>query len=85
MAIIALLLLFVGAILIIFGVYENKIKRIRENVKIEYRFVPRSYYDEQIFSNVFESKYANLFDKSDTWPGSSGIEQDRNSGQSNLV
>jgi hypothetical protein len=49
----------------IYGIYEQKYRELRENVKIEYRFIPRSYYDEQLFSSQFESKYSNLFSDED--------------------
>jgi len=59
---------FFGIILIIHGIYEEKFKKIKDNVKIQYRFVPRSYYDEQIFSNQFSSKFSNIFDEDqDEW------------------
>jgi hypothetical protein len=54
---------FFGIILILNGIHEDKIKEAEKNVKIQYRFVPRSYYDEQVFSSQFESKFSNLFDE----------------------
>ena len=45
------------------GIYEDKIKALEKDVKVEYRFIPRSYYDEQLFSNQFSSKFSNLFDE----------------------
>jgi hypothetical protein len=62
MKLLATLFLFIGIILVIYGVYENKIQKLKEKVKIEYRFIPRSYYDEQIFTNNFESKFQNIFE-----------------------
>ena len=63
MKLIILLTLFFGIILVIHGIYEEKIKTLKKEVKVEYRFIPRSYYDEQIFSNEFSSKFSNLFDE----------------------
>ena len=63
MKLIILLTLFFGIILVIHGIYEEKIKALEKEVKVEYRFIPRSYYDEQIFSNEFSSKFSNLFDE----------------------
>ena len=45
------------------GIYEEKLNTLKKEVKVEYRFIPRSYYDEQIFSNQFSSKFSNLFDE----------------------
>jgi hypothetical protein len=62
-----LLLLFSGIIIVIQGLYNDKIKMIKERVKVEYRFVPRSYYDEMLFNKQFASITDDLFDKSDEW------------------
>lgn len=45
------------------GIYEEKINKLEKDVRVEYRFIPRSYYDEQLFSNQFSSKFSNLFDE----------------------
>lgn len=63
MKLLILLTLFFGIILVIHGIYEEKINALKKEVKVEYRFIPRSYYDEQIFSNEFSSKFSNLFDE----------------------
>jgi|TARA_B100000497_G_scaffold25404_1_gene29921 hypothetical protein len=63
MKLLILLILFTGVILIMNGIYEEKISKLKTDVRVEYRFIPRSYYDEQIFSNQFSSKFSNLFDE----------------------
>ena len=63
MRLLILLTLFIGVLLVMHGIYEDKIKEIQKDVKVEYRFIPRSYYDEQLFSNQFSSKFSNLFDE----------------------
>tara|TARA_B110000259_G_scaffold187884_2_gene243836 strand:- start:3781 stop:3981 length:201 start_codon:yes stop_codon:yes gene_type:complete len=63
MKLLILIILFVGIILIMNGIYEEKISKLKKDVRVEYRFIPRSYYDEQIFSNQFTSKFSNLFDE----------------------
>lgn len=68
MKLLILLMFFFGIILILNGIHEDKIKEAEKNVKIQYRFVPRSYYDEQVFSSQFESKFSTLFDEDqDEW------------------
>lgn len=43
--------------LVISGIYEQKLKLAQKEKKIEYRFIPRSLYEEQLASNTtFASK-----------------------------
>mgnify|MGYP006073699387 CR=1 FL=1 len=63
MKLLILIILFTGIILIMNGIYEEKVNNLKKDVRVEYRFIPRSYYDEQIFSNQFSSKFSNLFDE----------------------
>ena len=63
MKLLILLVFFFGIILVVHGIYQEKFQKIKDNKKIEYRFVPRSYYDEQIFSSQFSSKFSNIFDE----------------------
>jgi hypothetical protein len=59
---IAMFLLFLGIILIINGIYEQKFESLKKNVKIEYRFIPRTYYEEQLSQNAdVTSNYKNMF------------------------
>ena len=63
MKLLILIIFFIGILLVMHGIYEDKIKALEKDVKVEYRFIPRSYYDEQLFSNQFSSKFSNLFDE----------------------
>ena len=63
MKLLILIIFFTGILLVMHGIYEDKIKALEKDVKVEYRFIPRSYYDEQLFSNQFSSKFSNLFDE----------------------
>jgi hypothetical protein len=68
MKLLIVLVLFGGIILIMNGIYQERINEADKRVKIEYRFTPRSYYDEQLFSSQFESKFSNLFnEEQDQW------------------
>jgi hypothetical protein len=59
---------FFGILLIVQGIYEERFLTLKNKYKIQYRFVPRSYYDEQIFSNQFASKFSNIFEEDqDKW------------------
>jgi len=44
---------------------ENK--RICPPPKIEYRYIPRTFYEEQVNSINLKNLYSGLFDKPDTW------------------
>ena len=63
MKLLILIILFIGIILVIQGVNDENIETLKKEKKIEYRFIPRSYYDEQIFTNQFSSKFSTLFDE----------------------
>jgi hypothetical protein len=63
MKLLILITLFAGILFFMYGYYEDKFYKMQKETKVEYRFIPRSYYDEQIFSNQFESKFSNLFDE----------------------
>lgn len=52
-----LIMIFVGAALIMHGLYEEKIRECKKQTKIKYKFIPRSYYDEWIFQSSFGSKF----------------------------
>lgn len=64
---IVLLFIFFGAILVIVGLYEEKLKIAQQDKKIEYRFIPRTYYEEQMsYDNLFD-KVGSMFDDPDPW------------------
>jgi hypothetical protein len=61
---IALVLLFLGVLLIIRGLYEDKYQSLKKNTKIEYRFIPRTYYEEQLNNDMnVSSNFKNMFNK----------------------
>ena len=62
-----MLLFFVGVIMIMHGIYQQKLKIANENVKIEYRFIPRTYYEEQLANTNISSNFKNMFNDSEPW------------------
>ena len=52
------LLFFVGMILIIHGIYEQKYSDMKDNMRVEYRFIPRTYYEEQLHSTNVTSIFS---------------------------
>lgn len=85
MKLLILFIFFFGILLVIHGIYEEKIQSLKKDVRVEYRFIPRSYYDEQIFSNQFSSKFSNLFDEEQNkWSANQRlINNENNNGNNN--
>ena len=59
--------LFVGMFLVIHGIYEEKFQALKRNVKVEYRFVPRTFYEEQLMdaNGSLSDKFKNIFSEDD--------------------
>jgi hypothetical protein len=57
--------------MVIHGVYNEKIESLANKVKIEYRFIPRSYYDEMSMSNT---KFESMFEESSLLVGGRPME-----------
>jgi len=60
----AVLALFVGMFMATVGIYEQRLREAAESPKVEYRFIPRTAYEEQVpdapgtaamFSTMFEA------------------------------
>ena len=72
---IALLILIIGLIFILLG-YNNSTNKCPPK-KIEYRFLPRTFYDEQMTPTNISNIFSNLFNSEDTWLNRfSGNERD---------
>lgn len=56
-----------GVLLVIHSIYEQKYQALKKNVRVEYRFIPRTYYEEQLASTPVSSMYKNMFDKESPW------------------
>lgn len=57
----------VGIFMIIHSIYEQKYQALKSNVRVEYRFIPRTYYEEQLANTPVTSMYKNMFDKESPW------------------
>lgn len=62
---IILILFMLGTILMTIGYMENYKKCPLP--KIEYRYIPRNFYEEQITEHNLRNTYSDMFNKSDTW------------------
>lgn len=53
--------------MVMHGIYQQKFNALQENKRIEYRFLPRTYYEEQINDTDVSSKFKVLFTKESPW------------------
>ncbi len=63
------LLLFCGMALIIHSVYEERYNQLRQERKIEYRFIPRTLYDEQLVQPDLLVHFKGMFESGTPWYG----------------
>lgn len=56
-----------GLFLIMHGMYEEKIRAIEKDKRIEYRFIPRTYLEEQLADGNVSGKMASMFSKESPW------------------
>lgn len=68
------LLLFVGIFLVVHSIYEEKLQAVKDDVKVEYRFVPRTYYEEQLSNSDVSGKFQNMFENSSPWAARQHID-----------
>ena len=57
----SLLVLILGIVFITVGYMDNKVKDSKQEKIIEYRFVPRSIYDEQIKPTDLNDTFSSMF------------------------
>lgn len=60
-------LLIVGLFMIIHGIYQQKFIALQENRRVEYRFLPRTFYEEQIADTDVSSKFKVMFQRESPW------------------
>lgn len=63
------LMLFAGMALVIHSVYEERYKRLEQEVRIEYRFIPRTLYDEQVTDQDLTGHFRGMFERGTPWYG----------------
>ena len=61
------LALFVGMALVMHGIYEEKVKRAESDVRVEYRFIPRTLYEEQMASSDLAGQFKNMLERDAPW------------------
>ena len=45
------LFLFIGMFMIVHGIYDEKIEKLKKDVRVKYKFIPRTYYDEFLMND----------------------------------
>lgn len=60
-------LLVVGMFMVMHGIYEQKYQALRGNRRVEYKFLPRTYYEEQIAETDVAGKFKTMFSKESPW------------------
>ena len=61
-----ILILFIIGLIFLFTGYTEKQQHC-PNKKIEYRYIPRSFYEEQVTSTNLKNLYSDIFDKPSIW------------------
>lgn len=67
MNLLVVIMLVAGIFMVMHGIYEEKYQELKKQTRVEYRFVPRSYYDEQLFDSQFNDKLAGISSEDDEW------------------
>jgi hypothetical protein len=69
MKVFIVLSLFVGMALVMHGIYDEKYKELQKNVRIEYRFLPRTLYEEQLGRSDpnLTAKFSKMFHDNSPW------------------
>jgi hypothetical protein len=73
MRVIGLVLVFAGVVLAVVATYERRMAALRELPPVEYRFVPRTLYDEQGYGGGLQgASYPALFNQPSVWQERAG-------------
>lgn len=65
------LLLIFGMYLIMYGLYEDELIKVKRNQEIRYRFLPRSELEEQFDAKQLDKKIKSIY--FNTYPNEAGI------------
>ena len=61
---IVFILLFIGIIMVVDGIYREEIEHLKNNKQIEYKFIPRAMYQDMLYGNHEATPaYARMFDE----------------------
>lgn len=68
----AVLLLFVGMFIVTHGVFEERLRNMQQQTRVEYRFIPRTYLEEQHSGSDLTGMFKNMFEGSTPWLSARG-------------
>lgn len=64
---IAFFILFIGVFLVVDGVYQERLRNAEKTSRVEYRFIPRTYYEEQLSNGTVTDKMKSMFEDESPW------------------
>jgi hypothetical protein len=59
--------MFLGALMIADGIYEQRLQACKRKTRIEYKFIPRTHYEDQMRNDDFTVKMQTMFAKDQPW------------------
>lgn len=65
--------LFTGLVMVIHSIYEEKYKRLKREVRVEYRFIPRTLYEEQMAQTDVSGMFKTMFNEPAPWYGEAKV------------
>lgn len=64
---VVVLIVFVGMALVMHGIYAEKVRALEQHVRVEYRFIPRTIYEEQMATTDLAGKFKTMFGRTEPW------------------
>ena len=56
-------MLIIGIIMVVDGIYREEINKLKKDKKIEYKFIPRTTYNDMLFHKHTNPQYDNVFEQ----------------------
>lgn len=66
---VVVLLLFAGFALVLHAVHEERVRRLEREVRVEYRFIPRTLYEDQMAQTDVAGRFKGMFETPSPWAG----------------
>lgn len=71
-----LFLFFFAALLVMSGIFQQKTLEMQRAHRVEYRFIPRTLYEEQMDASATSSAASRIFERPDPWIGGGRVTED---------
>jgi hypothetical protein len=68
------LLLFIGMFMVVAGIYQQKYEKLDRLVRTEYKFIPRSMYEDAMQTPDLTALYSSHFDVQDPWANRASMD-----------